>query len=267
MNLAYYILTENNLLKEITKWYILQYIHFPDVFLDKICDDRNIDKVKELLKNGHITIDLLNNFVADVFSQYYYGLPDINGLPNVQIAKLNYFIEYILLYKSCPQLLTYILDKYPYEQQIIINSEIFKSREIMVNGHLEEFNPTLIHLQNNKFNYETVCKILNISSKIKTDVVSGICTRDSVNNDEIMENYRLKYLNHTLQDDLTNSKIMHEIGPNSENMKDNNFIDFNSCNIIKNTNKDLRYSISNFYDFVKNMKPPTQDCPTYDYVN
>jgi hypothetical protein len=67
MELAYFVFTNDELLKEITKWHILKYIHFPSIFLEKLCDDKNIGKLKWLFDDKYVTIESLNTFSNNLF--------------------------------------------------------------------------------------------------------------------------------------------------------------------------------------------------------
>lgn len=123
MSLAYHVITNFDLLKEIGKQHILQYTHFPDVFLEKFCDDKNLDKVKWLFESGYVTIKSLNDSVKEIFPQNYYVFQDNNLNPRECITQVDTFMEYILLYKTCPKIVMYVLDRYP-DQKLLVRQKI-----------------------------------------------------------------------------------------------------------------------------------------------
>jgi hypothetical protein len=138
MDLAYYVITNNDLWREITKHHILQYTHFPDVFLEKFCNDKYFDIIKWLFESKQVTIPTLNGFVKNTFSQDYHifnqngYLPNNNNIGNQleHIVEIKSFMEYILLYKSCPQIVTYILETYP-EQKLFVK-QYMSSKEVLL---------------------------------------------------------------------------------------------------------------------------------------
>ncbi len=124
MNNAYFILSNDDLLKEITKWHILQYLQFPNIFLEKLCDDKNIEKIKWLFLEGLVTIESLNKCVQDTFIHVNdYGANTENYFLMVEMKT---FIDYILFYKKCPKVFMYIIDKFKSERDNFITSELFK---------------------------------------------------------------------------------------------------------------------------------------------
>ncbi len=128
MNNAYFILSNDDLLKEITKWHILQYLQFPNIFLEKLCDDKNIDKIKWLFLEGFITIESLNKCVQDTFVHVNdYGVNNDNDMGiSLLMVEMKTFIDYILFYKKCPKVLMYIIDNFKSERDNFIMSESFK---------------------------------------------------------------------------------------------------------------------------------------------
>lgn len=62
-NPIYYVLTNNDLLKEITKWYALDHLHSCK-FINILCRDENIEKLTWLLNDKHTTINELNKLTA-----------------------------------------------------------------------------------------------------------------------------------------------------------------------------------------------------------
>ena len=116
MELAYVTIRTDELLKEITKWHILQYLQYPNVFLEKLCIDKNIDKLKWLLTDKLITINLLDEFVKNTFTQNYddfYNQPNYSEHEEFIInIEMNTFINYILFVKKCPKMLVYIYNTF-----------------------------------------------------------------------------------------------------------------------------------------------------------
>ena len=63
MDIPYYNFTNNDMLFEITKWHIIPYIHFPEIFLEKLCKYDNPRIIQWLLADKYVTIDTLNKYV------------------------------------------------------------------------------------------------------------------------------------------------------------------------------------------------------------
>jgi hypothetical protein len=136
------ILTNNDLLHEITKWHILPYINFPDIFLDIISNDDNINKLEWLFTESYITIELLNDYVKKVTA--YLLLSN-----NYQHKYMETFIEYILFYKKCPKMFVYIFNKFKNEREIFINSKILEMEKIQ--KYLKDNSDNYVWLYKNKY--------------------------------------------------------------------------------------------------------------------
>ena len=121
MSKAYLVLTNRDLLKEITKWHISHYIHFPNIFIQKLSNPKNLDKLRWLLNEQLITINTLNKLVQNIYS---YGKIDNDAYLNIQT-----FTEHILLAKKCPKLLSFIFNNYPNEQ-FYITDKVLNSKRI-----------------------------------------------------------------------------------------------------------------------------------------
>ena len=150
------ILTNNDLLHEITKWHILPYINFPDIFLDIISNDDNINKLEWLFTESYITIELLNDYVKKVTA--YLLLSN-----NYQHKYMETFIEYILFYKKCPKMFVYIFNKFKNEREIFINSKILEMEKIQ--KYLKDNSDNYVWLYKNKYvtiNMPHKCAILRM---------------------------------------------------------------------------------------------------------
>ncbi len=123
MTHAYNVLKNNDLLHEITKWHILSYINFPDIFLDIISSDININKLDWLLSESYITIDMLNTFVTKLVPYLYLFS---KGGKKVYIDS---FISYVLFYKKCPKIFIYIFNNFKTERDTLIDSKILELEE------------------------------------------------------------------------------------------------------------------------------------------
>ncbi len=68
--LAYEVLTNNDLLFEITKWHIFDYYSDHKKFINIICRDKNINKLVWLINNNYITINQLNDITSKLTSVF-----------------------------------------------------------------------------------------------------------------------------------------------------------------------------------------------------
>ncbi len=140
---AYSVLTNNDLLNEITKWHILPYINFPDIFLDIISSDININKLDFLITESHVTIDMLNNFVKQLAP--YLQMPYSQYATKIYIDS---FIKYVLFYKKCPKLFIYIFNNFKTERDSLIDSKILEIPESQ--KYLKQYFDGYYWLYNNK---------------------------------------------------------------------------------------------------------------------
>ena len=178
MEVAYRILINEDMLKEITKWHILQYIHFPSVFLEKLCDDMFIDKLKWLLNDKLVTVDLLNAFVRDIFTEYYKKPSMDNYIIFIEIKS---FIEYLLYFKFCPKMFWLIFNNFPLERDDLLASK---------NLELEEVQ---IHLKQHFSDFDLLYKNAGIvpvcyEHKVQKDELFSVKTRD-IGNEVLDEDF------------------------------------------------------------------------------
>jgi hypothetical protein len=136
--MAHIVLTNNDLLKEITKWHILKYINFPDIFLNIICNDNNIYYLSWLLTDKYLTFEMLNIMVQNV-------LPDISALQDLPGVNITSFTEYVLWVTKSFKLFLHIITNYEDERKIILNSKIFEQDTTLrvLNGNLKSLRQKL----------------------------------------------------------------------------------------------------------------------------
>ncbi len=153
MNPAYQVLTTNELLREITKHHILQYINFPDMFIDKICIEDTY-YLEWLLRDKYVTYESLSDYVKEITFV----------APKVLLAYLNNvdyvssFLEYVLFIKKSPKLVLCLINNFhniKQELQIILQNEnnqdyvinyikdfeqLFDAVNIKLNDYSEDIN-------------------------------------------------------------------------------------------------------------------------------
>lgn len=165
MNPAYQVLTTNELLREITKHHILQYINFPDMFIDKICIEDTY-YLEWLLRDKYVSFDMLNDYVKEITkiatnTILAYGNPmAIYGNPTIPalLDGVNTFLEYILFIKKSPKIVLRLTNKFhniKQELQIILQNEdnqdyvinyikdfeqLFDAVNIKLNDYSEDIN-------------------------------------------------------------------------------------------------------------------------------
>lgn len=93
--LAYMILTNNDLLYEITKWYILEHIDDHKKFIDIICKDKNIVKLVWLLDNNFITIDKINQITQQLTKKFTGIHNNLSFFDYAYYANSKNIIEYL----------------------------------------------------------------------------------------------------------------------------------------------------------------------------
>ena len=259
MSIAYYVLTDFDLLKEITKWHILQYIHFPDIFLNKFCNDTIIDKVKWLFESKYVNINLLNNFVKNIFAQDYYAFPpnafgNPIGNPIESTIQVNSFMEYILLYKSCPEIVEYVLNKYPNEKKLLIDSKLLEKKEVQ------------IYLQNNLPIHNLLCNILNIMPgkviKDNTENLLGTKFVEKIPIEECIRTYRVaREAMYSLNRTPKNDSVYCDTCNNSQTYniiseyKEFAIMNYGDTDHLKSP-YELKYYISDFKTFIEDQPKP-----------
>jgi hypothetical protein len=112
MSYAYYTLTNKDLLKEITKWHISQYIHFPDIFIDIICNEKNINQTKWLLSEKYITPTSLFNQMK----------PQL--INHIHINNIHSFIQYLFFSNNTYKLFLHIFNNYECERNVFLNMDL-----------------------------------------------------------------------------------------------------------------------------------------------
>ncbi len=258
MNNAYFILSNDDLLKEITKWHILQYLQFPNIFLEKLCDDKNIEKIKWLFLEGLVTIESLNKCVQDTFIH----VNDYGG--NVEnfllIVEMKTFIDYILFYKKCPKVFMYIIDNFKNERDNFITSELFKIDDFQ--QYLKTYlnNEELIYME--KYFKLTYVKTQQFD-ELKSDVNFNSHLLDGKNKSKeemrklIKKKYKFERLNNGIFKTICDNKpITIEPLINSESNDNNNFsigsgyANNNQLTPVVFTDYDKINNLGNFINFM-----------------
>ena len=71
-DIIYSVLTNNDLLKEITKWHILDHLNNHEKLIKILCQDKNIDNLIFILKEKYITFDILDESTTLHISKFNY---------------------------------------------------------------------------------------------------------------------------------------------------------------------------------------------------
>lgn len=132
MNVIYTALTNNDLFKEITKWHVLKYIQYPDIFLDLISHDDNLFYLQWLLENKYTTISTLNDIIRNVYDKRsiaYHPGNQAFGKEVLNHFTINTFVEYVLLYTKSFKIFMYIFKNFNEDREIILNSGILRGRD------------------------------------------------------------------------------------------------------------------------------------------
>ena len=178
------------------------------------------------------------------------------------IVQINSFIEYILLYKSCPKIAIYILNKYPDEKV-----PLFKLLEKEIQ----------IHLKNNPINYELVCDILNIDPKRdikdRLEMLKGTENMKEKPIDNVIEKISQKEYYYSLVEEMQKKRVFNGEFPQNDEIhylcdisknnrlellpgENDNFATIGYGNDIFGSTYKLKYDIPNF----KNIIPNNREC-------
>lgn len=159
MDPAYQVLTTNELLREITKFHILQYINFPDMFIDKICTD-DVYYIKWLLADNYVTFDTLDNYVKD-------------------ISDVSTFMEYILFIKKSTPMILFLANNYVnmnIELSRLLKDDIFGNnvnKDFMNNFSEQDKNKIfeIVNISPPKFNYEMRDKFIEYFNECNKNIL------------------------------------------------------------------------------------------------
>jgi hypothetical protein len=161
MNTAYCVLTNTDLLREITKWHILKYMAFPDIFIGIITNDKSIYQMKFLLRDKFVTLESLFKMLKpqlDHHNDYYKNL-------NIKSpVKISSFIEYLFWKEDSFELFKYIFNNYENERNKILNLDILKSSPLKTIMKCANFNQKDIWVK--KINLIMVYKELDMSEPV-----------------------------------------------------------------------------------------------------
>jgi len=287
MELAYNVLTNEDILKEITKWHIFDYVQYPDIFLDIICNENNIYKLDWLLTNKYVTFGILDKYVREIIKP----LQKVNNIiiPHIPI---NSFIEYVLIFKKSFKVFMYIFKNFETERNIILQSKIFEIPEIQY------------HLRSNLNSFAKKMELVNIYQylrmlpdtlpRIYRDLLGKfpgiyyetciLCENDgrediqwrNMKDKEELENIVAEFNKNSQKDDLANqniptgisddSNLYYGIVANDYQLNGGNMISplvniYNKCNKYRRANNLCDYPdrnceivIGNFSDFIKLIK-------------
>lgn len=158
MNTAYLVLTNKDLLGEITKWHILKYMGFPDIFISIITDDKNIHQMKFLLKDKFVTLESLFKMLKPQLDHHDDYYKNINVKTPVKIGSV---IEYLFWKEDSFELFKYIFNNYPDEKEKILNLDILTSSPLKTIMQCANFNQKDIWTK--KLNLIMVYKELDMS--------------------------------------------------------------------------------------------------------
>lgn len=167
MNTAYCVLTNEDLLREITKWHILKYISFPDIFLSIVTDDKNIHQLKFLLRDKFVTFESLFKMLKPQLDHH----DDYNKNFNIKSpVNIGSFIEYLFWKADSFELFKYIFNNYDDERNKILNLDILKTSPLKSIMACANFNQKDIWMK--KLNLIMVYKELDMSEPVHT--VAGV---------------------------------------------------------------------------------------------
>jgi len=283
MELAYNALTNEDILKEITKWYIFDYIQYPDIFLDIICNENNIYKLDWLLTNKYITFKILDKYVSEVLKPLY-KINDIS-IPHIPI---NSFIEYVLLFKKSFKVFMYIFKNFETERNIILQSKILEIPEIQyhLRSNLNSFakKMELVNI------YQYLRMLPEILPRVYRDLLGKfpgiyyetciLCENDgrediqwqNMKDKEELENIVAEFNKNSQKDNLANQNIPTGISDDdnfysgavpwdfrwNNNDIDSMFNTYNKCNKYRKANnlcdcpdRNCEIVIGDFSDFIK----------------
>ncbi len=97
-DIGHIIFTNNDILKQITKWHILDYLNDEEHLINILCQDKNIDNLIWLLCDKYITVDILNNTTTKCLSKFNYFSYDPLFLDYAHFAnspKITSYFKYI----------------------------------------------------------------------------------------------------------------------------------------------------------------------------
>ncbi len=92
---AYEVLTNNDLLFEITKWHIFDYYNDHKKFINIISKDKNINKLVWLINNNYVTINQLNEMTVNLTSMFTGIFNKLSFFDYTYFAGSTNIIEYL----------------------------------------------------------------------------------------------------------------------------------------------------------------------------
>lgn len=137
-DVIYLVLTNNDLLKEITKWHILDHLDNDELLIKILCQEKNIDNLMWLLNKNYITMDILDKSAK-------LHIPKLNYFDHApSFLDLAYFVNNSKITKYFNYDTKCKLDLIEYTQEIFNNHSFIRFYNFLPDNNL--FNNSIYHL-------------------------------------------------------------------------------------------------------------------------
>ncbi len=240
-DIGYIVFTNNDILKQITKWHILEYLNDRERLINILCQDKNMDHLIWLLYDKYITTDTLNSATTEFLSKLNY------------FSQKPLFLDYAYFANS-PKITTYFkydtkynMDLNKYMQNVFENLQDNKNF-ISFYNYLPKnnlFDNHIYDYEHHKLKFNDV-----INNNLFYDMNNLSFNRCLIAGD-FGTQYDLKELHYN--DNLL--KFLLKSGLITLDILDGKFIDYNKCNLIrssivymmyKNLSKTLEYVLHEY---------------------